>query len=178
MTRSVALLRGINVGGRTKVEMPRLRQAFEAIGCADVSTYINSGNVLFTDDRATATLVAAIEEELHRVFGLELRVVVRTAASLRAVCEAIPDDWTNDDRQKTDVLFLWDEVDDPSTLEAVAHDPELERVLYVPGALVWNIGREHVTRGNGVKLVRSELYRKMTVRNVNTVRKLDALAGS
>ena len=49
MTIYVALLRGVNVGGRGKVDMRELKKQVEALGCADVSTYINSGNVIFRD---------------------------------------------------------------------------------------------------------------------------------
>jgi uncharacterized protein (DUF1697 family) len=48
-------------------------------------------------------------------------------------------------------------------------------VLYLPGALVWNIGRQNVTKGSGIKLIKTNLYKHMTVRNINTVRKLQKL---
>jgi len=103
MTVYVALLRGVNVGGRGKVDMRELKKQVEALGCTDVSTYINSGNVIFRDRRAGSTLTRELETTLGR------RVAVRSLAQIRALCRRIPDDWGNDKEQKTDVGFALDE---------------------------------------------------------------------
>jgi uncharacterized protein (DUF1697 family) len=168
----VALLRGINVGGKTKVEMPRLKAAFEDLGGEDVLTYINSGNVIFRDKRPATDLAPLIEKAINKEFGLDVRVLLRSATNLKKLTQEIPSSWTNDGKQKTDVMFLWEEIDSPGILKKVVINPQLENVRYIDGALVWNIGRENVTKGNGVKLIKTDLYRHMTIRNVNTVRKL------
>jgi uncharacterized protein (DUF1697 family) len=103
---------------------------------------------------------------------------VRNAANIAKLCKETPADWTNDSEQKTDVLFLWDEIDSPGILKKVAINPKIENVLYIDGALVWNIGRQNVTRGGGIKLIKTEFYRHMTARNINTVRKLNELLKS
>jgi uncharacterized protein (DUF1697 family) len=102
MTVYVALLRGVNVGGKSKVDMRSLRKQFEQLGCADVRTYINSGNVIFRDRRKASTLTKLFEQELGR------RVAVRSLAQMEALCRRIPDKLTNDKEQKTDVGFLLD----------------------------------------------------------------------
>ena len=73
----LALLRGINVGGKNKVEMARLKTLFESIGCSDVRTYINSGNVIFTNGRVAARLRTSIEKAIAQEFGFDVRVVLR-----------------------------------------------------------------------------------------------------
>jgi uncharacterized protein (DUF1697 family) len=171
----VALLRGINVGGNAKVEMAKLKETFISLNCRNVSTYINSGNVIFEDERSAQVLVPLIEAAITQSFNLSVRIVLRDLQNINKLCQEIPFDWTNDDTQKTDVLFLWPEVDSPTILEKIDSDPKLENVLYSDGALVWNIGREHVVRGAGIKLIKTDLYKKMTVRNINTVRKLNEL---
>ncbi|HEX5456446.1 MAG TPA: DUF1697 domain-containing protein [Candidatus Saccharimonadales bacterium] len=171
----VALLRGINVGGNTKVEMSRLKVLFKSLGCKDVSTYINSGNVIFADDRSRKELEAIIESGIEKTFGLKVRIVLRDSGNIKKLCREIPVEWTNDKQQKTDVLFLWDEVDDADILKKIRINPDIEKVLYVDGALVWNIGRQNVTRGGGVKLIKTDYYTHMTARNINTVRKLNQL---
>jgi uncharacterized protein (DUF1697 family) len=103
MTVYVALLRGVNVGGRGKVDMRELRRQFEKLGCSDVSTYINSGNVIFRDRRAASTLTHELEKVLGR------RVAVRSLAERMALCGRIPGDGVNDKEQKTDVGFALDE---------------------------------------------------------------------
>jgi uncharacterized protein (DUF1697 family) len=103
MTVYVALLRGVNVGGRGKVDMRELKRQVESLGCSDVSTYINSGNVIFRDRRAASTLTRLLEAELGR------RVAVRSLAQIQALCRRIPADWGNDKEQKTDVGFALDD---------------------------------------------------------------------
>lgn len=171
----VALLRGINVGGHTRVEMRKLKLVFEQAGCTRVSTYINSGNVVFSDTRSKAELHRVLEAAIFEAFDVEVPIVLRTQPEFSRLCEVIPTDWANDALQKTDVMFLWDEIDSKDILAKVKVNPQLERVKYTDGALVWNIDRENVTRGNGIKLIKTDLYRHMTVRNINTVRKLNEL---
>ena len=107
MTRAVALLRGINVGGKRKVSMADLRTALEDEGYQDVETYVQSGNVVFTaPGRHTSR---RLEDDLERcVAGAtgfdDVAVVVRTASELARVVEANPYD--EPDGTKLHVFFL------------------------------------------------------------------------
>ncbi len=169
----VALLRGINVGGNSKVEMPRLKSTFERLGFTKVVTYINSGNVIFYDDaRTSAQIVVDIEKGIQEYFGFAISVVVRDIDNVKKINDAIPKLWANDSDQKTDVMFLWDEINNPDIINNIAVKSDIETIKYTNGVLLWNIARENVTKGNVIKLNKSELYKKMTIRNVNTVRKL------
>jgi uncharacterized protein (DUF1697 family) len=87
----VALLRGINVGGRNLVAMPALRDAVSSLGHSDVATYIQSGNVVFTsasDD--TTSLAQAMEREIAETLGVRPSVVVLSKAELAAVVATNP----------------------------------------------------------------------------------------
>lgn len=173
--RYVALLRGINVGGNTKVEMARLRAMFEKLGYTNVVTYINSGNVLFDDNRAKNDVPYIIEQAIQDEFALNVPVLVRNADEMHALASLVPAEWLNDTVQRTDVLFLWDAIDNEEILAKIKINPDIERVMYTPGALIWNIDRQYVTRGGGLKLIKSDVYKQMTIRNINTVRKLQQL---
>lgn len=170
----IALLRGINVGGKTKVEMPRLKKVFEDAGCANVHTYINSGNVIFDDDRRAQELAPLLEDAIRREFGLTVPVVVRDKVYFEMLVSKTPANWNNSD-QRTEVMFLWDEVDSPAAAKQVSIDPKIEKLLYLPGALIWNIERKNYKQGSGASIIKSEFYKKMTGRNINTVRKLNEL---
>ena len=92
MPTHVALLRGINVGGNNKVAMADLREVVASLGHTGVSTYIQSGNVLFTargGDAATG-LAADLERAIELAFGLRLRVVVLSRAELAQVISDNP----------------------------------------------------------------------------------------
>jgi len=91
MATHVALLRGINVGGRNKVPMADLREVVAALGHTGVTTYIQSGNVLFsTADTDTAKLAAALESAIEDRFGLWSSVVVLSRDELAEVLAANP----------------------------------------------------------------------------------------
>jgi uncharacterized protein (DUF1697 family) len=117
-------------------------------------------------------LVALIENSIQKDFGIEVRIVIRNFESIQEICETIPADWTNDKSQRTDVMFLWDKINRPEIVNSINFNPDLENFLFVDGAVVWNVGRENVMRGSGVKLIKTDLYKHMTIRNINTVRKL------
>lgn len=105
-----ALLRGINVGGNNKVNMKELKQVFEEAGMTSVKTYINSGNIVFADaGRSKQEIMAVLEEAIFAHFGLRIKVLVYSMDEYTRIAEAVPDGWTNDDRLKSDVLFLWEE---------------------------------------------------------------------
>jgi len=87
----VALLRGINVGGRNRLAMADLAAAFAAEGCSEVRTYIQSGNVLFLAPAARVAAVAvAVEGAIAGRFGFRTPVVIRSAAELARVARANP----------------------------------------------------------------------------------------
>lgn len=171
----VALLRGINVGGKNKVPMPQLKAVFEAIGSANVRTYINSGNVIFEHQESQAKLVSSIEETIAQTFKFSVDVVVVSAERLQAIARELPNDWQNDSTMKCDVIFLRPEVDSPLVLDQLTVKPEIDNVRYVPGAILWSVERNLVTRSGLMKLAGSDLYKQVTIRNCNTLRKLAVL---
>lgn len=172
----VALLRGINVGGKCKAEMKRLKAAFERCGLAHVRTYINSGNVVFASPAANAEgLVPILERAIEEEFGFSVMVLVRVGANVVAIAEGLPGDWANDDAFKCDVMYLAPSVDSPAILESLAIKPAFDEVIYVPGAVLWRVARGSVNKGGMLKIVGTPLYKQMTVRNCNTARKLAEL---
>lgn len=177
MTKYVALLRGINVGGNNKVEMKKLRAIFEALGFSDVITYINSGNVIFASQRKdVGNFVAEIEAAIQKSFGFAVRVIVRDEKNIRAIEKAVPSAWSNDTKQRTDVLFLWDNFAKKSTLKLIAINQDIDTLTYVAGAIIWHItDRKYYAKSGLHKFIGTEAYKHMTARNINTVRKLQSL---
>ncbi len=87
----VALLRGINVSGQKAISMERLRGSFAAMGCSDVRTYVQSGNVVFATAPDThGALTRKIEEGIRRDFGFSVIVILRTAKELQKIVKANP----------------------------------------------------------------------------------------
>lgn len=169
----VALLRGINVGGNNKVEMPRLKMVFEQAGMQSVVTYINSGNVIFHDDaHAPAALMQKLETAIEKEFGFAVKVLLRSKNQIEDIIRALPDSWVNDAATKCDVMFLWEHVAGEKVLEQLTIKSDIDEVKYAGDAILWRVDKKYVTKSGMMKIVGTELYKHMTIRNCNTVRKL------
>lgn len=169
----VALLRGINVGGNNKVDMKQLKRSFEGIGLSDVVTYINTGNIIFRDNtRSAQELSKQLEEVIAADFGLKIKVMVRTLDEIKSIMDKLPEHWTNDTTMKSDVLYLWDEMNDESVLEKLTIKPEVDNVIYVHGAILWSYDRADAGKSGMNKIIGTKVYQQTTVRNVNTARKI------
>ena len=168
----VALLRGINVGGNNKVDMKILKVTFESLGFTNVVTYINSGNIVFEDStREQKSLACKIEDAIKRDFKLDIKVLVKSFEEIELICRQLPDTWVKNDVMRTDVMFLWDEFDSPEILQHIKINP-VDNVKYAPGAVLWNVEYADYSKSSISKLVGTKIFANMTVRNVNTVRKL------
>ncbi len=104
-----ALLRGVNVGGKNKLPMSALASLFEEVGCRDVETYIQSGNVVFTaPERVAARIPRLLSERISDRLGLTTPVLVRTREELAAVGQGNPHLAVGADPYTLLVMFLAD----------------------------------------------------------------------
>ncbi len=170
----VALLRGINVGGNNKVEMSKLKLSFEELGFSKVKTYINSGNVIFEslDEKDLATITSRLEKKIEEDFGFFIKVLVCGFDLIKKIVKKLPDDWHNNEAMKCDVMFLWEEIDNQNLVAELPIKKDIDEVIYTKGAILWSIKRENLAKSGIMKLVGTKLYKQMTIRNANTVRKL------
>jgi uncharacterized protein (DUF1697 family) len=173
--RYVALLRGINVGGNRPVEMKRLKAIFEVLGGADVETYLNSGNVIFTSGIGQSAVQIEIEKTLEKEFGFGIPTLVKTAREMQRIAQAVPPDWQNDARQRTDVAYLFDQVEAGDFVDGLPLNREVVNIRYLKGAVIWNYDRKDHNKTRLNNLVGHPDYKLMTIRNVNTARHLGGL---
>jgi len=170
----VALLRGINVGGKAKIAMAALRATCTSVGCEDVVTYIQSGNVVLRSPLPADKLRASLEAAIAGEFGFSPAVMIRTAKEMTAVVAHNP--YPHADEQTVHVGFL-PAPPDAATMKCLAAidcDPEQLTV----------VGRDvylHLPNGMGradlpVKMERCLRPTPVTVRNWRTVTKLVELS--
>mgnify|MGYP000923720859 FL=1 len=171
----VALLRGINVGKNNRIDMKSLKSLFETYGYANVSTYINSGNVIFGSNKPPALLVTEIESGLLEKTGANISVLVKTVGELAQIAEQIPVNWKNDTEQRSDIAYLFSEADTEESINELPIRREFLDIRYTAGALLWNVKRENYNKSQLNKIIGHRLYRYMTIRNVNTARYLAGL---
>lgn len=168
----VALLRGINVGTTKRIDMKQLKALFEGLGYTNVSTYINSGNVRFETDEPVAEILAALDVCFRTKLGYDIPTLVKTLDDMKRIAAEIPAQWLNDSEQRTDVAYLFDDIDSVDIVEKLPFNKVLVHIRYIPGAVVWNLSREHYTKSRLNKLIGHPLYALMTLRNVNTARRM------
>ncbi|HYF10763.1 MAG TPA: DUF1697 domain-containing protein [Actinomycetota bacterium] len=175
--RYVALLRGINVGGKNLIRMSDLKASFEANGFDDVSTYIQSGNVLFTAPRGSSrALTARIETLLTATFGTAATVVVRSHAQLRSVVEHAPRGFGGRPREyRHDVVFLKEPVTAEAAVATIRTKPGVDEVWVGRGVLYFSRLEARATQSRLNSIVASPIYPSITIRNWNTTTKLLAL---
>ena len=169
----VALLRGVNVGGNNMISMTALKDSFTALGFEQVTTYINSGNIIFkTKESDARKLEKKIEQMLVKEYKLDSRVVVRSLAEMEQLVDSLPRTWNSDSRWRYNVIFLRHTIDSEEILTDVPIKDDIEEVLYRPGTLLWSAQIDELNRTNMLKLASRKLYQEMTVRNTNTTKKL------
>jgi uncharacterized protein (DUF1697 family) len=171
MKTSVALLRGVNVGGH-QIGMAGLADLFREAGCEDVKTYLRSGNVVFRHTKADKALIADLEQRMKAEYGFAVPVILRHEDEWQAVLDANP--YPTDDPTKVHVVFL-DRQPPANALDHVDRarfEPEeftlIDRELYLH--LPNGMGRSKLSQAVGVKGVVG------TARNWRSVTKLAELA--
>lgn len=177
MARSVALLRGINVGGGNKIAMAELRAIAGGLGWANVATYIQTGNVVFDAESADeATLAAALAEALSEKADLSVPIVVRPAPDLVRIANSHPMAESEADHRLLHVQLL-DRVPDPERVELVAVDGFRPDTWVLDGREVY----AHYPGGSGRSKLSIEVFERAwgvtaTARNLRTIRKLAEMA--
>lgn len=175
--RYIALLRGINVGGNNKVPMAELRACIERAGLENVSTYINSGNVLFDcDETDAAVLVERCEHAIETRFGFAVRVSVISKEQLDTALEHAPRWWDSDPDSKHNALFVIAPATSEAVMAAVGEPkPEYEQVDSYGSVIFWSAPVKTFGRTRWSRIVTMPAYQDVTIRGANTAKKLREL---
>lgn len=174
MKKYIALLRGINIGGRNKIAMPLLRVAFEQAGFSDVATYINSGNVLFSSDiQDKDELIKICEALITAEFDLKIPVAVVAVEEVAEQLNHAPDWWNQEKETIYYVIFMIP----PMTVEEVFASvgeikPEYEQIAHHGDVIFWSAQRKTFNKARWSKIASSSVNNHVTIRNANTVNKL------
>jgi uncharacterized protein (DUF1697 family) len=179
MQKYIALLRGINVGGKNKISMPELKRIFEDMGYKDVVTYINSGNVIFSssnedEDEIRTSCESAIAEQLN----LNILIAIISAKDLASALRNAPTWWDKDAQSKHNAIFVIPPATAPEIIEQVGSaKTEYEQVSYYGQVVFWTAPIQTFSRTRWSKIVGKPAYNSITIRNSNTTKKLLELLG-
>ncbi|MBC8080212.1 MAG: DUF1697 domain-containing protein [Gorillibacterium sp.] len=173
MTMYIALLRGINVSGQKMIRMVELKQMFEELDLLQVQTYIQSGNVLFESNEEETGLRLRIQQEIERVFGFSVPVVLRTVQELERIIATCPFP-VNDlpEGESVYVAHLQEAPSQEGIDRLLSYNNEVDE-LRIHGLDVYILYRQNAGRSKlTTTLIEKRLGVSATTRNWNTVNKL------
>lgn len=171
----LALLRGINVGGKNKIPMRELRLCLEKLGCMNVRSYIASGNVIFESNETPAEIAKMIEQTLPEKFKLDsdiIKILVLTRTQLKSVIDHAPLGFGKEPtKYHSDVIFMMDITPDEA-LRIFNPREGVDTIWRGDLAIYSQRLSEQRTKSRLSKITASPLYKSMTIRNWNTAIKL------
>jgi uncharacterized protein (DUF1697 family) len=157
----VALLRGVNVGGRNPIKMTALKSCVEDAGFDRVETFIQSGNVVFRTVRTSVgKLTAQIEEAIENTFGISSRVVVVSRDRLKAVIDEAPAAWRSRGDLRRNIAFLRPPVTAAAALKEIDVRPGVDVVAAGKGVLYMTTILRDAAKSRLTKIVTKPVYRE------------------
>ncbi|HYD03011.1 MAG TPA: DUF1697 domain-containing protein [Alphaproteobacteria bacterium] len=173
----LALLRGINVGGNNIIKMADLKKSFEDMGFSDVATFIQSGNVIFSDSsKNTDSLTEKIEKALSKRFNYKSCVVLISHETLKKAVKLAPKDFGKyPDKYKYDVVFLKKPLTSANAMKEIKLKEGVDAAY--AGKDVVYLSRLTAKASSSYinKIAMLLIYKQMTIRNWNSTTKLLAL---
>ena len=175
MKTYLVLMRGINVGGKNRVSMARLRESLEEWGFSNVSTYIASGNVILDSDRSAGAIQTQIEDALPKTFDLDsdlIRVLVLTRDQVQSVVDRKPRGFgERPDTYHSDAVFLIG-IDAAQALPVFDPREGVDKIWPGDGVIYSQRLSAKRTRSRLSRIVGTPAYKSMTIRSWNTTTKL------
>ena len=176
MKRYIALLRGINISGKNRITMSDLKAGFIELGYTAVSTYLNSGNVIFDsgiDNKAE--LSNAIRFMINKQFELEIPVFVILQEELEEILKNAPEWWGDSSKEIYDnLIFMFPTISYDRFYNEVGNPKEAyEKIYHYKNVIFWSFSRKDYQKTNWwLKTANSKVSNEITIRTANTVRKI------
>ena len=180
MQKYIALLRGINISGKNKVSMSLLKIAFEETGFSEVSTYINSGNVLFSSEETDKNkIINLCKNVIQERFMLSVPVTVVSQIELEEALNNAPEWWDNTTQEEVihQAIFLIAPITIEEVYKAVGEaKSDYEQVDFYKNVIFWSAPRITLSKTRWYKIASSKVNNDVTIRNANTTKKLFILS--
>ncbi len=173
LKKYIAFLRGVNISGKNRISMPELKSELEKAGFSDVSTYLNSGNILFCAESCDAG--KKIEKIIKDKFGLEIPVYLMEEDELKDMLSHAPAWWNSGDKGKYDNLIFILSEDSPQVICGLLGAPSegLEDAEIYNKVIFWTFDRKLYQKCNWWKKTASAgIADKLTIRTAGTILKL------
>lgn len=169
----VALLRGINVGGKNLMKMDDLKIVFEKLAFSNVVTYIQSGNVIFdSKSKQKESLVGMIEDALQVEFHKPVRVVVRSYEEMKQTLKDIPLLWKSKEDLRKYIAFVKEPSLAKDIFPQITINDGVDYLHAADGVLYMTTRMSGITKSGFTKIIGKPFYSDLTIRNFNTTQKI------
>jgi uncharacterized protein (DUF1697 family) len=172
-SKYVALLRGINVGGKNIIKMTDLKEEVEKSGYKKVSTFIQSGNVIFeTDEDSTQNITKHLEIALSKAFSYQSKIVLIFHDQLKQILSEIPIEWKHQDNLRCYIAFVKEPMTPQKVLAEVKLKEDVDSAKLGKGVVYMSTLLTGITKSGFTKLIGSKVYQDITIRNYTTSKKI------
>lgn len=173
MNGYIALLRGINVGGHKKIKMADLKALFESLGFTEVTTHIQSGNVVFSSELEVASEM--ISEAINDAYGWEVPVLIKTPAEIKQILKQCP--FPKEKKEESYFMLLFDSPSEENIEIVRTYDyPNEEYVITPECAYLYCSTGYHKSKMGGI--LDKKLKVQTTTRNYRTMARLLEIVGN
>jgi uncharacterized protein (DUF1697 family) len=169
----VALLRGINVGGNMIIKMSDLKKVTEECGFTDVRTYIQSGNIIFrSEEKNIGKISVRLEDCFLKNLKIESKIIIRNSVQFKAVVSGAPPEWENSNDLRCYIAFIKEPVTARDVMDRIKLKEGVDFMQAGQGAVYMSTLLSGLTKSGFTKMVGTDIYKEITIRNYNTVKKL------
>jgi uncharacterized protein (DUF1697 family) len=167
----IALLRGVNVGGKSSISMSAIKTAFEHEEFKNVSTYINSGNVFFESEEKDVKKLTHTIEAIFETQFFPIDTVIFSVEEIKKVVKNIPKSWKEDDVRKY-VAFVIPPTKPAEIIPVIKLREDVDFIDSGEYVIYMTTKMSGLTKSGFSKFASHPLYKKVTIRNFNTVQKI------
>lgn len=175
----IVLLRGVNISGKNKVSMSELKSEVESIGYKDVSTYLNSGNLILNTDKDRSVIISEIKSLLSSKFNIDTQVVIVSLSELESILSKSPSWWGTSDKNVYDnIIFLTEGTTTKEVIDVIGEPTEnIDKILPLDNAIFWSFDLKNYRKSSWwIKTASTSIKDKITIRTGNTMKKVFELA--
>ena len=171
----IALLRGVNISGKNKIAMSKLKKEFTNLGFKEVTTYLNSGNIIFESDINNKNeIINNIPIMIKDKFEFDIPTYVTTSQELEELMSNSPEWWGKDNKEIYDnIIFIIPPTTYKEVFAAIGSPNEYEKIQEYKNNIFWSFDLKNYRKSNWwSKTASTEISNSITIRTANTMRKI------
>ena len=175
MIKYIALLRGVNISGKNKISMTKLKEEFKHLGYKEIITYLNSGNIIFNSNITDKdTIKNNIQLMIKSKFSLDIPIFIITSQELEELLNNNPNWWGKNDKETYDnIIFIIPPTTYNDVISVIGSPNEHEKIKEYNNNIFWSYSLKNYRKTNWwSKTASTSISKNITIRTANTMKKI------